>query len=469
MRRQEYKQKKRKKIIIFLLTTLVICVLIYMALKNPTTNDVEPKRKAHINHTVQKPNNITQTPEQYGANGFDKKPDTAALQKAINNGDTVMLKSSARYIIDKTLVIDHSIKIKTDGNHAAAILQKEKKSALVFDNKSTVNTYVTSYIPKNQPFVVLASTKGIQPGDLLELKSSKLWYWDDRGYLTKGELHKVIKLDGNKVYLERPIVENYLVGNGELVSVTAYPNVSFTLDNISFLHSKPYNTVMLQVNFASNAQLDRISVTNSKRIGILLNNTYQTKVSHANIDLGTTKDIDTGYGIQDFGGSGTLITDSQFRRVRRGVDFSGNIPSRYGIVQNSKAIGYKKGSLASGNSGFGTHSTAEYITFKNNYIENFNYAFLVRGREITVEDNILRGFSSNFIAVSYGDQVRVINNKYLSVQNSSISGFILIPKTYNGSLEAFGNVASGQNGPFIKGDIDQLKSLTLKENVSKSK
>lgn len=467
MRRKTLLKNSKVNFILFLIfITALILIFIKLQLTHPSeiTKETNEKKTSAVPRT-----NTVQTPEKFGANGFDNKPDTTAIQKAIDSGEIVSLKSGAKYIIDETLVSNHSIKIKTDDIEAATIVQESKNSALIVDNKPIVNTYVTEQISSNQPYIILANTKGVKPGFLLHLKSSKLWYWDDRGYLKKGELNKVTKVEGNKVYLDRPLVENYKVGIGERVAVSVYPNISLQLDNITFTHPKPLNTIMLRINYTMDTKIDRVSVKNSKRIGILLDTSYQTKVNKANIDLGTTKDITSGYGIQDYGGTGTIISDSVFKRVRRGVDFSGSTPSRYGVVRDSKAYGYKKGALASGNSGFGTHSTAEYITFENNYVENFNYGFLVRGNDMTIKENVHRGNSISFIAITYGNHVKIHNNTYQSKGGNALDMFILFLDSYKGTIDAHENEVEGLDGPFIKGDIGHLEAIYLRNNKIPSK
>ncbi|WP_000794048.1 hypothetical protein, partial [Bacillus cereus] len=268
------------------------------------------------------------TPEQFGATGLGKEFDTQALQKAINSGSHLILKSGATYLIDKPLIINHSIKIETSKKNGkpAIILQKNKDSALIFKNDPVKSTYVKQTINPNQSYVVLESTEGMKIGDLLHLKSDKLWYWDNRHYLTKGELHKITKIQENKVYLESPTSEYYKIKEGEKVTATTYPEQNLELYNISFKHPKPQNTTMLKINYTSNARIEGISVINSKVTGILLNKTFHTYISNSYVELGTTKEIPTGYGIQDYGGIGNIITTSTFKKVRRGVDFSGDTP-----------------------------------------------------------------------------------------------------------------------------------------------
>ncbi|MFF2445656.1 right-handed parallel beta-helix repeat-containing protein [Neobacillus sp. NPDC058068] len=407
------------------------------------------------------------SPEQFGADGFDDKLDTKALQAAINKSSKVTLKNGATYIIDKPLTCNHAITIvsEDESKSPAVILQKNKTSAFIFENKPVNTTNVIEKMSKNDRYVVLENTKGMKQGGLLHLKSDKLWYWDNRDYLTKGGLYKITKIRNQKVYLDRDLSESYDIGINENVTVDAYANHEINLKGISFTHPLPYDSKMVVIHFSSNATISDVSISNSKLTGIFLNKTFATTIQDVNINLGVTKKTKLGYGIQDYGGSGTIIQNSIFKNVRRGVDFSGDTPSRYGIVSDSKVFGAKKGSLAPGNSGFGTHSTAEHILFKNNYVVNFNQAFLVRGNEITIKNNIHTGKSNYFLSLGYGNHVTLQNNIYKSTTNDSLKSFVLIQNSYFGSLIAEGN-RSGDNPTFIGGNLKHLEKLALQKKIS---
>jgi hypothetical protein len=418
-----------------------------------------------INHSSTATSMIKKA-EQFGANGFDQKLDTVALQKAIDATSTLTLQSGATYIIDKPLISTKSITIRTEtGGKPAIILQKNKTNAFIFDNQSIKSTTVVQDILKNQSYVVLADTKGLVPGDLLHLKSNKFWYWDNRGYLMKGELHRIKKVDGKKVYLERTMNDLYKIKGGEKVQAVAYHSKTLHLDGISFRHPTPYDTTMVVIRRASNSTLNAVSVINSKLTGFSLRNTYNTDIRYANITLGTTKEVKTGYGIQDSGGTGTSVTASTFKKVRRGVDFSGDTPSRYGKVTNSEAYGPPKGRLGSGSSGFGTHSTAEYITFHNNYIVGFDFGFNSRGNHLTYSKNRLSGTTKTSFSLGYGNNVKISGNSYESKNRSCTDSFILVHKGYRGSLVVENNKLSCLRGPFISGYKSNLKPLTTTGNV----
>jgi hypothetical protein len=434
--------------------------------KTPSVETVQPSKYPGIYLFDQSTELQIHTPEEFGANGFDDQPDTAALQKAIDNSDIVILKSGAIYKIYRPLVSRDSIRLESDNQSGIkpVILQMNQHNAFIVDNIAVASTKVIEPIKKNDPYITLADTSRLKPGDLLHLLSNKLWDWENRGYLKKGELLKITKIDGNNVYLDRTASDDYTLSDGEEVTVRAYPEVSVNISNIAFSHPKLFQTTMIKLNQTSQAKLENVSIRNSQQVGLYLNRTYQTEVKHAEIELGTSGDINTGYGIQDYGGTGTVITDSVFKRVRRGVDFSGVTPSRFGTVTNSKAYGYEQGTLAGGNSGFGTHSTAEEITFTNNYIENFNYAFLSRGNNIFIRDNQLEGFSRNFAAISYGGHVEVKNNAYKSKQGSQLTSFIKLFDTYSGSINVSGNTSNRLNGPFIDGNLGRLNSAQVNGN-----
>ena len=450
--------------LILIFVIIIISIFIFLTgIGNKKFNEATLNQTINVSVAEDSNQNLkVHTPEQFGANGFDNKVDTTALQEAINHSDVLILKSGAQYIIDKPLIVDNSIKIES--KEEAVIKQIKKQSALIFENKPIKSTSVKESISSNEPYIVLSDTNGIEIGTIIHLQSNKLWHLENRGYLKKGELQKVSKIDGNKVYFDNPTADEYLVGKREHVSATVYPNKTLELKNIIFTHPRPYETIMLDINYTTDTIIENVSVNNSKRIGILLNSTYQTKVNNVNINLGTTKDITSGYGIQDYGGTETIINNSIFRRVRRGVDFSGLTPSRYGVVTNSKAFGYNPGVLATGNSGFGSHSTAEYITFKNNYVENFNYAFLVRGNQIKIEGNYLSGSSKGFAAITYANNVEVLNNTYNHNGKGSLESFIRLSKVYRGSLITKDNLINGIDIPLIRGDVGQLKSLILQGN-----
>ncbi|WP_198284074.1 hypothetical protein, partial [Bacillus cereus] len=117
-----------------------------------------------------------------------------------------------------------------------------------------------------------------------------------------------------------------------------------------------------------------------------------------------------------------------------------------------------------GNSGFGTHSTAEHIVFENNYIENFNHAFITRGNHILIRNNILKGFSQSFVTTSYGDNVKILDNVYESKNGSKLDYFAIIHRQYEGAFTATDNTINGLTGPFIKKSSKNIRYIHVNSN-----
>ncbi|PGK51542.1 hypothetical protein CN918_27510 [Priestia megaterium] len=415
---------------------------------------------------VQALTNKAVTPEQYGANGKDKLLDTKALQKALDASTNVVLKGGATYYTNAPLTVNHNITISTTGGKAFIVKtnMKRKEVALHVQNPVISSTVLSNSIKKGQSFVEVKDASKIKAGDLLHLKSSKLWRWDNRGYLSKGELLRVTKVSGKKVYVASPLRDSYYV-TGEKVEVTNYEKRGFVMENVSFSYPVPFDSAkeLVRIDMTTGASLKGVEVRNSKRIGILLDRTYRTAVTNMKADLGTTPDISSGYGIQDYGGIYTRITNSYFTHVRRGIDFSGVTPSRFGYAGYNEAVGPEKNTLASGNSGFGTHSTAENIVFEHNKIDGFSYSFNSRGNFITFKNNEATGRIRALVAAGFGDNIVISNNKYTS-KTGNAENFLRVVKTFDGKITLRNNYAGVLLNDFIQNDAPGLKGLDVRSN-----
>lgn len=415
---------------------------------------------------VQALTNKVVTPEEYGANGSDKNLDTKALQRAFDASTNVVLKSGATYYTNAPLKVNHTITISTTGKKAFIVKSnmRNKEVALHVQNPAISTTILSNSAKKGQMYVELKNASQVKTGNLLHLKSSKLWRWDNRGYLSKGELLRVTKVVGNKAYVATPLRDSYYV-TGERVDATNYAKRGFTMKNVSFSYPVPYNSQkeLVRIDMTTNAYLEGVEVKNSKRLGILLDRTYKTTVKKMKADLGTTPDIAAGYGIQDYGGIYTRITNSYFTHVRRGIDFSGVTPSRYGYAGYNTAVGPVKNTLASGNSGFGTHSTAEYIEFDHNKVDGFSYSFLNRGNYITFKNNEASGRIRAMFATGFGDNLVISNNKYTS-KTGNAENFLRVVNTFDGKVTLRNNYAGVLLNDFIQNDASGLKGLDVRSN-----
>ena len=327
----------------------------------------------------------------------------------------------------------------------------------MFSIELVANPILKSSAKKGLNYIDVTHTNGVEPGQLLHLQSSELWEDDNRDYLSKGELQRISKVEPERIYFEKSLNDSYDV-NKETITINVYENRKLEMSNLSFSYPHPFDSKvdLIYIGRTTDSKLTNIEVKNSKAVGIALDRNYGTTITGASINLGTTREINTGYGIQDSSGAYNKVLNSTFKNVRRAVDFSGVTPARFGYVGNSKATGPAANSskLAWGNSGFGTHSTAENIVFENNTVVGFNYSFLSRGKNITITNNSASGTVTGFAVASYGDNVVVTNNKF----RGTAEYFVLIDSTFkDGLVTVKKNDAKGIKKKFI-----QVKSLKTK-------
>ncbi|WP_370221685.1 hypothetical protein [Cytobacillus sp.] len=385
------------------------------------------------------------TPEEFGADGFDQKPDTAALQKALDTGaDTIKLKEGATYYIDQTLTARKSIKIRSGKEKANIIQLSESEKVFVFKNRAKSITKAAEDVTKGNLSIVAESAADAHPGDIIELKSDKLWHWDHRNSLTKGEIHTVKSVSGKTIFLSSKTNDSYSISKNEKVTIKLYSPKTIHMENIRFSYSKPAKNTAIVIEPAIDSTFKNLNISKAKQTGIKLIKNINARVEKSFFSLHTDREIAMGYGFQDYGGRGTSISNSTFEKVRRGVDFSGDIPSRFGRAENNRAYGPEKGTLAAGNSGFGTHSTAEYITFESNYAENFDYHFVSRGNHITFKKNSGTGNARAFLHVTHGNNVTLENNSYTSTEGSRLEYFILKGTQFDGNIIQDGNTGAYQ-------------------------
>lgn len=399
------------------------------------------------------------TPEMYGANGFDQKPDTIALQQAIYSGKEVKLKEGATYLIDNRMVVRKNLTLSS-GPKKAKIVQTKDSISFNFVNESKATTTVTNPVLKGQNYLDVASVKNMKVGDILHMQSNRLWYWDNRDSLYKGEVHVITKISGNRLYLDDATNDKY---TGERLTVNVYAPQTHHLSNVIFSFSTARPGTMIQMAPSINSTFSHIEIYHSKNAGMLVKNNINATFSDNYVSLGTTKDISNGYGYQDFGGKGTKVLRSTFENVRRGADFSGVTPARFGLVKDSIANGPAKGTLAVGNSGFGTHSTAEYILFEDNIVTNFDYAFNIRGNHITVEGSHHSGLSKSFVSSLFGNDLKVVNNIYAGLGKTALDSFLIVDITENRNFFLRNNRATVSQS-VVKSDVANLSNFTIKDS-----
>ena len=136
----------------------------------------------------------------------------------------------------------------------------------------------------------------VEKNDLIHIKSDKLWYWNNRDSLYKGEIHKVNNVGEKYIKLNEESYDSY--NDDENLEITIYKSSKVLIKNIKFINKVPTNNVMIETDGFQDSEYINNVIQGSKDIGLLIRNNYNALVKGNKITLNTTKDINTGYGIQ---------------------------------------------------------------------------------------------------------------------------------------------------------------------------
>lgn len=349
--------------------------------------------------------------EWYGAVGDGIADDTAALQAALNSGNSICLTPGARYKITSPLVYAGNVSLSTMGFAPAVIEPQTAITGLDFRVTATGSTTLNGEVEIGDVVITVTDATDISSGDLVVLKSDTAWYWVGTEY--KGEVHVVKSKSGNDLTLYEPICDNYAVT--ETVAVTAYPNRTVNLSGITVEYPSALAAVALYVGERQHARISNFNAINCYTgKGIYLEYCYDTQVDKVHTRMAAGSSASTSYGIQTKGSVHTKIINSHFCDCRRGVDFSGDIPSRFGLVSACTA---SQGEFGSGYAAFGMHETAENILFTGNTINGFTSAFTARGNNIVITGNQWNApiDALAFVNAAYGSGLVIDDNAVLSI------------------------------------------------------
>jgi hypothetical protein len=428
---------------------------------------------------------IIVTPEEYGAIGDGINDDTLALQKAMDSlgesGGTVYLKSGNTYRITDTIDAESNIVLSSTNTTIKAKIfldsTDKNKPVLHFSGKIKYTTFIKNKgISYNENILTLQNTDSINQNDLLLIESNKLWYYDPRpgnGALHKGELHRVQGIKSNsEVHLEHPVWDDY--AKNENIKITIIKPIKTTIKGIEIDRLKTTeNTVGVKLTYCTDCSVSDVTVNNATNIGIFIVSNYGTTVENSNIKGANYSR--TGYGIQTYGSSFSVIRDNIISGSRRGIDVSGSYPDNNSIVEYNTVYGgghnvlNEEYIIEEKQYGIGTHSTANNTTFRGNTLINFNYGINIRSQNVVISQNRFLGYYKNAaILLAYGtnaliDDNRVIPNnrsKYLGVNYTEneefpdqVQSFIHILRSYEydkGHIIINNNYISNLTREFIR-------------------
>lgn len=405
----------------------------------------------------------------YNASGDGIADDTSAIQDALGdsivNGKT-LYTPPGNYKTTEPITGVGDIFIK--GSNATI---KPDDDFLTFDFKASssakATTTVSAEMEVGDPTVTLTSVSNIVVGDLLVFTSDVLWYWDNRGTLYKGELHTVKSIAGSVITLTSPVADNYDITGAETVTVTAYPKKTARIEGLKISCNANIDSAIIGISHMQNSFISRLKLINSDTAGLGVSYCYNTLVDAmlANLDADISDGL--GYGCSIARSTFTKIVNSTFLNCRRGVDFTGSIPSRFGEVSNCFVA--HEDQTVENTSGFGTHGPAEHILFSNNLIHGTRIGIYSRGGNISVIGNTFSGKGKYCVYAPFGNNLSIKNNIVSSPVNrveltddlGTLSWWYLLHVhddfDSGGKITVTGNDASRLQKGFIETTISDVK------------
>ncbi|OAS87847.1 MULTISPECIES: right-handed parallel beta-helix repeat-containing protein [Metabacillus] len=422
--------------------------------------------------------------ESVGAIGDGKADDTKAIQSAVdslkNKRGTVLFESGKTYRITDSIKATSDITfISTEKDNAKIFMDNNESKVPAFDLKGNIRyttTIKSDQLKTGNNSIALSKVNGVKSGDLLLIESDTPWYFDPRigkENLHKGELHRVIGLNKNSVLIENPLWDTY-IKDSEIITVKIIDPITINMKNITVERNKSNNrTVGIKLEYTSDSVFHNLTVKNSVSTGIHIVSSFRTSIENSLI-IGAN-DQYSGYGIQSYGSSFSMIRDNTVFGSRRGIDISGLYPDYYSIVEFNTVFGGGKNEngfnyLSEDTQyGIGSHSTANYTIFRNNILGNLNYGINIRSANVTIEGNSFIGYIKGAsILLAYGKNAIIKNNKTISgkavpkiadkyslpdnVEDFKANSFIYIKDTYSfdkGTVKITNNQANNISTEFI--------------------
>lgn len=414
----------------------------------------------------------------YGADPTGATDSTAAIQAAIDysitTGRTVFFPPG-NYKVTSTITGSGSIFIKGSD---ATIEPDDDFITFDFDAAASAEatTTVSAEMELGDTTVTLTSVTNVDEGDLLVFTSDVLWYWDNRSTLYKGELHIVKSIAGSVVTLTSPVADSYDIDDSETVTVTVYPKKTACIEDIKISCNANIDSTIMRISYMQNSILSGLELINSDTAGLSVSYCYNTLVDGVLINLDADISDNLGYGCSVNRSTYTKVVNSTFLNCRRGVDFTGTIPSRFGEVSN--CIVSHEDQSTENTSGFGTHGTAEHILFSNNIIHGTRIGIYSRGGNISVIGNTFSGEGKYCVYAPYGDNLYIANNFVSSPANrveltddlGTFSWWFLLHVhddfDSGGKITVIGNNASRLQKGFLETEISDVKWTILNNDVA---
>lgn len=293
------------------------------------------------------------TPEMFGAIGDGVADDTAAFARMIEsckpNGRIVFTKNK-KYVgniyADKPLEIDFN---------GCTVVPKNKSIPVVnFSGRSAQTAYsLAQNAARGDSFITLTTSNAdIQPGDVIDVFDSTARNFDNLPDM-RHEVHRVQRVDGNKVYLCDYIRLPVKAETRNVRKLEMLKNPRVTNLNIEFIGDETGSGVVFEK--CVDATCTNVDVSKNVGAGVVFSGCLNATASKINTVDSASVSAGDGYGVLiTYGTNGFLIDNCYARNTRHGVD---SAQAYGGMVSNCINEMSKGVAFALSHNGFDTDTT----------------------------------------------------------------------------------------------------------------
>ena len=353
----------------------------------------------------------------------------AALNYVKENNAVLVLNSNKTYYIGTPLNYSFagSIRIRSSDTNKKAVIKLSDAFLFPFQmdaEQKPGTTTAAALIRPGQKSMLVASGVGFAAGDYIGLSSAMNWPLTSA--VQKGEWNIVESVAGNVLLLRYPLKDTYALS--EKVKVSKWKYASLDINGVEFISTDSGNrsTIGLSLRYLQNSRVTNCVVRNFQTTGVETRACYNFEF--ANNQVFGTNEVGMGYGFYPLAGFKFIVHDNTFTGGRKGVDVGGAGtlgPARevsvyrnttYGSGQTaSKTDWFNLDVVGGQNMGYAVHEGAEGVSFTDNLSYNTCYGYQLRGKDITVTNNVVHGLCNFPFTTLAGYNHTYEGNEYKSL------------------------------------------------------
>lgn len=349
--------------------------------------------------------------KNFGAKGDGVKDDTNSIKNAILSSSKIT-GSKGDYLITQTITDNRNTPVSLDFEKGSKIIANLTNGyAFRFEGDGVVSNSKTSTSEANRGdvWIKVSDTSGFLENDYLKIKdTTALWKHDPRAGVYPGELNQILRIDAptNTIYLKYPICYKYNITNTTVDRINLREDVS--ISGLVILGNSSNNMSGLLLANCAGASINDAKINKTKESAISATRCLGLNIGDCNIKDIIYSGTGTSYGLSIADSRDVLVDSNIIKNARACMDITGGeIPTWEVLVSNNICVNPRSPENLRN---YGTHGSCGDVKFISNLSVGSENGFLVRGYNISLEDNTIKSASNASIYCIFGNNYSLLNN-----------------------------------------------------------